>query len=986
MRAKSVGLRLSELLFELCEILEENDTPSSIEFLHMAISTARLVAEITPDSDSDKPVYLNKLGLALGGRHGRLGDFADLDGAVEALQRAVDLASDKHPTKPDLLTNLGNCLTGRFNIRQKLSDVESAIAVQQQAVRLTFDGHRNKPIYLSNLAVSLFRRFQQLDTLMNIVDSTVAHANAKNRASLSSTKAPSPSYLNPRSEAFQLRFLDIDDAILSQRRAIDLTPRDHPIKPAYLHSLGNYLRSRSGFFLTVQTIHEAVLAHQQAVDLTPLGHPSRPTYLSSLGHSLHRRSTRQNDRVDMRDAIAAMQQAIDLLPDGHPDTQMCLKDLGYFFRLSFEYFGNLPDIEKAIASGQMAVQLVADTHPSRFSCLVSLATSFQSRFEHLEEPADFERAVDLYMQAAVHEWSIPAQRLDAVMRCARLCWESPTLTANGRLLEIYKLALPLVSHEASHGYDLARRYHNLANHGNIASSAAAAAIASGQHQLAIEWLEEARGIVWSQLLQLRAPMDDLRERHPELAAHLQNAAQELEQMGPDSIFLEGVQIASVEDTVARRRELAVEHAIALNEIRKQQGFERFLLPKQFTELAPAPQAGFVAIVNVHHSRCDALIICPSNRVVHTSLPDLSYQLADTMRIKLVQTLQASGVRDRGAVREASQDDATVPWILERLWKTVVLPILQAIEQEVSYIRAHYYKAVILTPYCNQLSGSLSPNGGKLPHITWCPTGALAFLPLHAAGIYDGPWGEEESTSKAFKHFVSSYTPTLYAVSCSAAPKPPALPLTSTRILIISQPQTPNLSPLPGTGDEVSRIKNRFPDHQLLHLDHTAATVGAVIGAMNARAPQILHLACHGVQDNRQPIDSAFMLYDGPLSLSSLATNLASSAAGASDLAFLSACHTAAGDGDLTDEAVHLAAAMLTVGYKAVVGTMWSIGDIDAPLVADEFYARLNAGGLERGVGGRASVAYALHEATNRLRSEIGEHEFLRWIPYVHFGL
>jgi CHAT domain-containing protein len=43
------------------------------------------------------------------------------------------------------------------------------------------------------------------------------------------------------------------------------------------------------------------------------------------------------------------------------------------------------------------------------------------------------------------------------------------------------------------------------------------------------------------------------------------------------------------------------------------------------------------------------------------------------------------------------------------------------------------------------------------------------------------------------------------------------------------------------------------------------------------------------------------------------------------LAFLSACETARGSEDQPDQAMHLAAAMLFVGFKSVVATMWSVG-------------------------------------------------------------
>jgi CHAT domain len=49
-----------------------------------------------------------------------------------------------------------------------------------------------------------------------------------------------------------------------------------------------------------------------------------------------------------------------------------------------------------------------------------------------------------------------------------------------------------------------------------------------------------------------------------------------------------------------------------------------------------------------------------------------------------------------------------------------------------------------------------------------------------------------------------------------------------------------------------------------------------------------------------------------------------------DLAFLSACQTAAGSVRLLDEAIHLAAAMQFVGYRHVIATLWTIDDSQAP--------------------------------------------------------
>jgi CHAT domain-containing protein len=254
------------------------------------------------------------------------------------------------------------------------------------------------------------------------------------------------------------------------------------------------------------------------------------------------------------------------------------------------------------------------------------------------------------------------------------------------------------------------------------------------------------------------------------------------------------------------------------------------------------------------------------------------------------------------------------------------------------------------------------------------TGPLTFLPLHAAGIYGQ--STTEHTARAFNRVVSSYTPNLLALSRTVTNTSPAPQ--SQHILVVSQPSTPGLKPLPGTVAEANNVKAHFDPDQTTHLDDAAATVDAVLQALATHRPSILHLACHGIQDREQPTHSAFMLHDGPLPLAALMTKSTDGAA----LAFLSACQTATGDEKLPDETVHLAAGMLAVGFRSVVGTMWSIGDDDAALVADEVYARLT----ELGVGKSGTAAYALHNAIERLRTEVGEDNFLRWIPFVHWGL
>ncbi|KIJ36158.1 hypothetical protein M422DRAFT_261486 [Sphaerobolus stellatus SS14] len=163
----------------------------------------------------------------------------------------------------------------------------------------------------------------------------------------------------------------------------------------------------------------------------------------------------------------------------------------------------------------------------------------------------------------------------------------------------------------------------------------------------------------------------------------------------------------------------------------------------------------------------------------------------------------------------------------------------------------------------------------------------------------------------------------------------------------------------------------------LHLNHDRATVSTVLDALDQH--NWVHLACHGLQDASDPLKSGFALHDGRLELKSLMTKSLDHA----QMAFLSACQTAKGDDKLPEEAVHLAAGMLTAGFPSAVATMWSIGDDDACIVAEAFYSIMAE---KRHGSEELEVAYALHEAVKQLLDKVGEKNFVKWVPFVHYGL
>ena len=207
------------------------------------------------------------------------------------------------------------------------------------------------------------------------------------------------------------------------------------------------------------------------------------------------------------------------------------------------------------------------------------------------------------------------------------------------------------------------------------------------------------------------------------------------------------------------------------------------------------------------------------------------------------------------------------------------------------------------------------------------------------------------------------------------------PSSDLRLLVVRQPPSDGLCPLPGVAIELENIsaiiRNSTSSHTTTLLESSIGTVEEVLGLM--KEADWVHFACHGVQDTSDPTNSGLCLADGRrLKLRDMIA-LSRPHGG---LAFLSACQTAMGDERLTDEAIHVAAGMLFAGYGGVIGTMWSISDKLAPEVARDVYEQLFRNNTQPDY---REAARALHKAIERLRDG-GKTTFATWLPFIHVGL
>jgi CHAT domain-containing protein len=145
---------------------------------------------------------------------------------------------------------------------------------------------------------------------------------------------------------------------------------------------------------------------------------------------------------------------------------------------------------------------------------------------------------------------------------------------------------------------------------------------------------------------------------------------------------------------------------------------------------------------------------------------------------------------------------------------------------------------------------------------------------------------------------------------------PQMQTEHSKMLLITQPDVPGFPALPSTIAEQNQISQAVPPRAFIQQNGEEWGLSRILDA----CPQasILHLACHGQQNSSDALESGFILKDGRLTISSLIKlNLPDAF-----FAFLSACESAKGDAQQPDEVISLSAAMIFVGFKSVIGTMW----------------------------------------------------------------
>lgn len=930
-QATPAGPYRAKPLCNLCVALrvrsELNDSPTD---LAESIRMGHAAADLTRTGELDHWIALSALGNAELARFERTGNLADGAESIAHLRGAAAEAPAYHPGRARVMSNLSHALLAEFGQSGELASVTGAIETSRATVAAASLGESDRARYLSNLGGALRARFELTGELA-----------------------------------------DLNEAIDALRHALAIGA-NHPERVTFVHNLGVLLHARFTRTKEPADLNEAIGAARAIVRVAAADDPNRAAYQCVLGVDLWQRFQEEGNPADLREAIVAGRAAVQASRADHPDRAMFLHDLCNMLLTRVVSGsgrdGSPAELTEVIARAREAAGAVRAEHPNRVGYLFTLGTALWTRSLASGQEQDTADALTAWREAAEIQSGPASRRLGVAQAWGKFAAE------RGMAHEAeagFAAAVRLLPLQAWPGLRHTTRQESLAGRAGLASDAAASAINAGHPEHAVLLLEHGRAVLWSQALNLRRDLDDLRRAHPDLAYRLDAARAILDR--PDESRYQ--QLPGSADSAAaaqdKRRTTALRHRDearlrAANswdehvaEVRDLPGFASFLHPPALAELISDMNPGTVVIINVSRYRCDALCVSPAGvRVI--PLPGLALDVtanqADRFRQALTRLGQPASVQlggdlaDSGDARKGSAHSVIVH-VLEWLWDTIAGPVLEGLGH----------------------TAAPAADLGLWPRVWWCPTGPLTMLPIHAAGHH----AASRPGLAVHDRVISSYTPTLgflhrARLTADHRPEP--------RMLLVTMPTTPYLprgAPLPGVSREADLVAERFP-LALTRRTGKSATREAILSSLPTHA--YAHFACHGAINPGQPAESGLCLEDGRLTIESISRRGLPPESG--QLAFLSACHSSFASPDLPDEAITVAAAMQLAGFRHVIATMWAIADVTAPHVADDFYQMVTRD--SQGAGdAELPAAQALHAAVSRLRS--AGHHPARWAPYIHAG-
>ncbi|KAJ6484187.1 CHAT domain-containing protein [Mycena sanguinolenta] len=955
--AAEVFLTIYEKDEEARKLMEKVDPQLQQEWnLEGAIETCKEAESLLSWGNGQRAMVLGCLGNLLEAQFGQHGDPKDLGEAIQLYREALDICVAPHPDHDMFLYNLGGALDTRYEHDGDLDDINEAVQLHKRSLKLRPFPHPNRVESLNRLGIEMHRLYQRRGEPQH-TDEAIRLLREALDLCPSSHPLRSTS-LSTLAVAIKARYTrrgnpaDIEEAVQFHRDALELHDSPNSDRSSFLNNLAGAIHTRYQQQRAPKDINEAIELYEEALQLCASESSDldwqRSIFLNNLAGAIHERYEQEKDRDDIDEAISLHRQSVELRLSPHPLRSTSLHNLAEAIHTCFKRKGDSKHIYEAIQLHKDALELRTSPHPERSTSLSGLADAIETLSGHSRDPSGIDKVISLRKEAIAYATTPALTRFSQALNWARFADENDHVAR----LDAHHSCINLLPQLAAFDLDLRSRRQMLTR-GNIislASNSAACAMSLGRNDVALEFLEASRSIFWAQALRLRTPLDHLEKIDRKLASDLREISRELEQgsFRDTSRSTEEVSqshIIAIEAVGARCRYLQEKWTQTVKAVQELRGFEDFLRPKGIASLRQAAEAGPVVVLLTTQSTSSALIVTSSNDVQCVQLPRIN-QPAAARYAEIIQELTKHSAVDLNSFiekRMAENESDSTTWIhvKSRLTGRRENSRMVSFDEFLNKLLGILWNDVVQSVlHFLNIQKSAQPS-----RLWWCPTGPFAFLPIHAAGIYD-----EDSVDFASQYVISSYAPTVTALLDA-----PTHTTASFQMSAIIQPDAPGCTPLPGTTEELEKITR--------HVSTTWLTVLSRPTRKQAldQLPKssIAHFACHGIQDGSEPLNSGLMLADGRLKVSEIMkSDDGDSRQRGMSLAFLSACETTKGDKATPNEAIHLAASLMFSGFHSVVGTMWKMQDVDGPKVADGFYEH-----LFKELSMRTLGAFPLHDDT-----------------------
>lgn len=920
------------------------------EDLQTAIDRTEGVLAVTPKGLA-RSDHLQELAHMLYARYRRLGALEDINKAIQCDIERAELLPPGDLDWALLLATRGKKLIARYRRLGTLADLELAISSCREALPYLKDDD-NRAMALHNLSeLILFRyiRFGRPDDLEEAYTLSEESARAAPSLPMDGWKR----FINIGSLSMRRYKLhgaleDLQQSILQSEAILaEIPPNDEHIGLA-LSNLAEPLAIRYTRLNDPEDIERAIKLGEEAIRITPLDHPLHPDFLAKLATYLASSYPQSEDPDNLQRAIELSRSAVLAMPQSHVDRPWAVINMCSMLIGRYKNSMSPEDLNQAIEWSEEGVATIPPNHPHRGDGLIALAEALSYRISLTNSTEEFQQIRRLcyeafHCQISQPQTRIKAARLAVIVLAAVKMWEESSSLLEGAI----KL-LPRVSSRSVRRDD---QEHSLSEFTGLAADTVAYTLQAGEEAShCLRLLELGRGILMGLVIDCRSDLSKLRLQHPEIYDQFHRLRTEIDS---PMVKIE-VDGDYSYDLCRRRRENAVlDLEKTLASIRELPGFEGLQLPPHSEELTAMASEGSIVIVNSTQLRSDAIIVTSSG-IKAIRLPKLSREAVDEQMSQLRQLVRGP----RATYRSRNDDMAK---FLLWLWDVAVEPVLKALQLDTIRLDVN----------------------GELPRVWWIGVGPLAMAPFHAAGDHS-----RRSKRNTMSRVISSYTPTIKALSYAREKRLEFLTSLDSRILLVTMPTTPGRAALKNATKEAEDIARVVEGNTVTTTRIERPSTAQVLSEIPSY--HAVHFACHGVSDARKPSNSSLLLRkDDGTELGApdrlTVEQISNTPIHHAQIAYLSACSTAENAlGNLVDESIYIASGFQLAGFSHVLATQWISDDNACLEVSGDFYKLLFDGKPAGGKGGHRKVSASFHTAVKKLRDQFPRQPIL-WGSFIHTG-